>query len=106
MRRDALVAFCQAQGIQVEAYSPLAKATTLQDHTLVTVAKSAGKTPAQVLIRWSLQRGYITLPKSTNPERIEQNTAVYDFELNVAQMEQLNGLDRQMTTGWDPTKSP
>ncbi len=106
MRRDALVAFCQAQGIQVEAYSPLAKATTLQDHTLVTVAKSAGKTPAQVLIRWSLQRGYITLPKSTNPERIEQNTAVYDFELNVAQMEQLNGLDRQMTTGWDPTTSP
>ena len=90
----------------MQAYSPLAKAAALEDPTLRAVAADAGKTPAQVLIRWSLQRGYVTLPKSTNPGRIEQNAAVFGFELTPEQMGRLDGLDRHMVTGWDPTVNP
>ena len=106
LRRDALVAACHSAGIAVQAYSPLAKAAALEDPTLRAVAADAGKTPAQVLIRWSLQRGYVTLPKSTNPGRIEQNAAVFGFELTPEQMGRLDGLDRHMVTGWDPTVNP
>jgi len=105
LRRDDIEAFCRLHHIVIEAYSPLAKAQRMTDATLVTVAEECGVTPAQVMIRWSLQRRYVTIPKSTNPARIANNADVFGFELSDHQMELLNSLDEHLVTGWDPTTS-
>jgi diketogulonate reductase-like aldo/keto reductase len=102
LQRRELVAFCEAQGIVVEAYSPLTKARALDNATLAAVAQEARATPAQVLLRWSLQKGFVTLPKSVNPERQAENLSVYSFALTQAQMDTLDGLESNMITGWDP----
>ena len=60
------------------------------------------RSPAQVLIRWSLQRGFVVLPKSVHAERIAENGTVFDFALSAAQMQRLDALDESFTTGWDP----
>jgi diketogulonate reductase-like aldo/keto reductase len=102
LQRPQLVAFCQAQGIVVEAYSPLTKGHALNNATLAKVASEAGVTPAQVLLRWSLQKGFVPLPKSVNPERQAENLNVFGFELTPAHMAALDALESGMTTGWDP----
>ena len=103
LRRDELVEFCKEKNIIIEAYSPLAKAMKMDDKTLVKVAKKYEKSPAQILIRWSLQKEYITLPKSSNPTRIKENSEVFDFEIKEEDMNLLDTLDEQFRTGWDPT---
>ena len=103
LRRDALVEFCKEKNILIEAYSPLAKAMKMDDKTLLKVAKKYQKSPAQVLIRWSLQKEYIPLPKSSNPIRIKDNADVFDFEIKEEDMNLLDTLDEQFRTGWDPT---
>ena len=80
----------------VEAYSPLGTGRHLSDPTVARVAESVGRTPAQVLLRWCLQRGTIVLPKSTHRERIEQNAQIFDFTLSDDEMATLDALD---TTG-------
>lgn len=104
-RRD-VVELCRAQGIALEAYSPLTKGRRLDDPTLRSVAERVGRTPAQVLIRWALQRDLIVIPKSTNRGRIRENADVFDFELPAAEMERLEALDEGLVTGWDPTTAP
>ncbi|TIA88350.1 hypothetical protein E3P99_02636 [Wallemia hederae] len=88
------VAFCQERGIICEAYCPLVRAFKAEDETLVSIAKETGKSWAQVLVRWSLQRGFVTLPKSDNPERQKHNADVFDFELSDDQMQKLSALNR------------
>jgi len=83
----------------VEAYSPLGTGRHLKNRQVAAIAERLGRTPAQVLIRWSLQRGVIVLPKSTHRERIEQNAQVFDFELSAEDMAALDALDR--TAGTD-----
>ena len=78
----------------LEAYSPLGTGRHLRDRQVAGIAERLGRTPAQVLIRWSLQRGVVVLPKSTHRERIEQNAQVFDFELSAEDMAALDGLDR------------
>ncbi|KAK1765819.1 NADP-dependent oxidoreductase domain-containing protein [Phialemonium atrogriseum] len=90
-----LVAYCRKHGIVVQAYSPLARAGKMEDPTLVAVAEKYGKTPAQILIRYSLQKGWVPLPKSERPERIRENAMVYDFEISDEAMETLDALDEQ-----------
>lgn len=63
-----------------------------------------GRSVCQVMIRFSLQKGYITLPKSQHPQRIAENAQVFDFELLPEDMRELNALDTRLPTGWDPTK--
>ncbi|MCY1136379.1 aldo/keto reductase [Actinoplanes sp. Pm04-4] len=91
-RRDLLTA-CEARGLALEAYSPLGTGRHLRDPQVAEIADRLNRTPAQVLIRWALQRGLIVLPKSTHRERIEQNAQVFDFELTSADVEALDGLD-------------
>ena len=100
-----LLAKCQAEKIVLEAYSPLAHGEKLQDKTLHQLADSLGKTPAQVLIRWSLQHGNIVIPKSSNPERIRQNGSVFDFELDTATMATIDAWNEDLRTCWDPTNA-
>jgi diketogulonate reductase-like aldo/keto reductase len=92
--RRALQEACEQHGIALEAYSPLGTGRHLDDERVGDIAARVGRTPAQVLVRWSLQRGLVVLPKSTHRERIEQNAQVYDFELAEDDLATLDGLDR------------
>ncbi|HKO83450.1 MAG TPA: aldo/keto reductase [Actinomycetota bacterium] len=92
--RRALLAACDRHGVALEAYSPLGTGRHLGDRRVARIAERLGRTPAQVLIRWSLQRDLVVLPKSTHRERIEQNGQVFDFELAEGDMGALDGLDR------------
>jgi diketogulonate reductase-like aldo/keto reductase len=102
-REDALRR-CAEEGIAVEAYSPLTKGRRLDDSTVASIAAELRRTPAQVLIRWSLQKGFIVLPRSSNTGRIAENAAVFDFDLDDEQMAALDALDEGLTTGWDPAR--
>lgn len=89
-----IVDFCQNNGIIVEAYSPLARNKKSNDPTLNEIGKSHGKSVAQVMIRYCLQKDWVPLPKSDTPSRIVENANVYDFELSKDEMNKLDGLDR------------
>jgi diketogulonate reductase-like aldo/keto reductase len=102
--REDTVLRCAEEGIAVEAYSPLTKGRRLHDTTVGAIAEEVGRTPAQVLIRWSLQRGFVVLPRSSNPARIAENAAVFDFRLDDGQMARLDALDEGLKTGWDPVR--
>ena len=80
-------------GIVTEAYGPLGIGRLLDNPTIATIAQAHGKTPAQVLIRWSIQLGNVVIPRSSNPERIKSNLDMFDFELSDEEMATLNGLD-------------
>ncbi|RUS30793.1 aldo-keto reductase [Jimgerdemannia flammicorona] len=103
LTREDLVAFCNGQNIRVEAYSPLTMGQKLKDPTLVSIARKHGKQPAQILIRWSLQRGFIPLPKSVHKERIIANADVFGWEISAEDMDALTGLNEDFVTEWDPT---
>ncbi|GGL89502.1 aldo/keto reductase [Micromonospora yangpuensis] len=87
-------AYGRAHGILTQAWSPIAQGLVLDDPTIVDVAEQLGRTPAQVVLRWHLQRGDIVFPKSNTPARIEENFRLFDFELDEATMERISGLDR------------
>ena len=97
--RRALQDTCERRGVALEAYSPLGTGRHLRDRDVADIAERLGRTPAQVLIRWSVQRGLIVLPKSSHRDRIVQNADVFDFELSDDEMAALDGLDR--TNGTD-----
>ncbi|MBU2668117.1 aldo/keto reductase [Actinoplanes bogorensis] len=97
--RRALLDESERHGVAVEAYSPLGTGRHLGSREVAGIAEQHGRTPAQVLIRWSLQHGLIVLPKSTHRERIEQNAQVFDFELGPDDMAALDRLDRTGGTG-------
>jgi 2,5-diketo-D-gluconate reductase A len=87
-------AYDEAHGIATEAWSPLAKGDLLDDPVVTEVAERVGRTPAQVVLRWHVQRGNIVFPKSVTPERIRENFEIFDFELEPADIERIAGLDR------------
>ena len=88
-----LLTFCQAQGIQLEAYSPLTRGKKMAHPVLQDVAKRLGKTEAQVLLRWAIQHQVVVLPKSQRKERIIENAQIFDFEIPVDEMKILDGLN-------------
>ena len=84
----------QRHGVLTEAWSPIAKGQVMDDDTIGEIASLVGRTPAQVTLRWHVQRGDIVFPKSMNPDRMRQNFEIFDFELEPAQMAALDALDR------------
>ena len=96
--RRALLDAGRRLGLATEAYSPLGTGRHLRDRTVARVAAEAGRTAAQVLLRWCLQRGLVVIPKSSHRDRIAENAAVFDFTLPAEQMEQLDELDRTGAT--------
>jgi 2,5-diketo-D-gluconate reductase A len=84
----------EEHGIATEAWSPLKQGEVLRDPVIVEIAERAARTPAQVVLRWHVQRGNIVFPKSTTPERIRENFELFDFELEPGDVERINGLDR------------
>lgn len=99
-------AWCRAQGVVVEAYSPLAKGRRMDHPVLGAVAAEVGRTPAQVLLRWGLERDMVVLPKSVSPERMAENADLFGWELGPALLEQLDALEEGAVTGWDPREAP
>ena len=93
LNQAALRAVNESRGIVTEAYGPLGVGRLLDNPTIVSVAEAHGKTPAQALIRWSIQLGNIVIPRSSSPERVRSNLDVFDFELTDDEMATLNGLD-------------
>jgi diketogulonate reductase-like aldo/keto reductase len=87
-----LIDYCKQKGIVVEAYSPLTRGIELQNETAVSMAQKYNKTPAQILLRWGIQRGLVVLPKSQNKQRINENFDIFDFEIQQADMETLNSF--------------
>jgi diketogulonate reductase-like aldo/keto reductase len=85
---------CEGQGVAVEAYSPLGTGRHLSNKTVAQIAERLNRTPAQVLLRWCLQRDTIVLPKSTHQDRIEANARVFDFSLSDEEMALMDGLDQ------------
>jgi 2,5-diketo-D-gluconate reductase A len=90
----AVIQATQAHGIAVEAWSPLGQGAVLQEPLIQQIANAKGKTVAQVILRWHIQHGYIVFPKSMHRERIEENTAIFDFELTADDIATIDALDR------------
>ena len=91
---DEVRAYGESQGIATEAWSPIAQGAVLDDPVITEIASSVDRTPAQVVLRWHIQRDSIVFPKSSTPERIEENFALFDFELDDDAMERITSLDR------------
>jgi 2,5-diketo-D-gluconate reductase A len=102
LTQDDVRAFCAEHQIAVEAWSPIAQGLVLTDPTIDEIARRVGKTPAQVVLRWHIERGDILFPKSVTPERIEENIAIFDFELSGEDVEAISALNRNERTGPDP----
>ncbi|MDP3741166.1 MAG: aldo/keto reductase [bacterium] len=98
-----LADYCAQNNIAVEAYSPLVHGQKLDNPRLSKIAKKYGKSNAQILIRWSLQHGFIVLPKSSHKDRIQENIKVFDFALTDEDMRSLDTLHENFRTCWDPT---
>ncbi|WP_326924058.1 aldo/keto reductase [Bacillus haynesii] len=102
LTQKELQTFCSSHGIQLQAWSPLMQGQLLSHPLLKDIADKHGKTPAQVILRWDLQNGVITIPKSTKAERIAQNADIFDFELTIEEMKQIDGLNENTRVGPDP----
>jgi diketogulonate reductase-like aldo/keto reductase len=97
-----LLAYDAAKGIRHEAWSPLTRGRSLDNPVVVRVARAHGKTPAQVLLRWDLEHGVVTIPKSVHRERIAENAALFDFALTADEVKAIDGLDTGTRIGPDP----
>ena len=96
-------ATCAEHGIIIESYSPLMQAGEVIEHPTVTkIAKAHGKTPAQVILRWHVQNGFIVIPKSVRAERIQENFDLFDFELSSDDMQAIEAMDEGRRIGADP----
>jgi methylglyoxal/glyoxal reductase len=94
--------FCKKHGIQLEAWSPLMQGGLLEEPALVEIAKKYYKSTAQIIIRWDLQTGVVTIPKSVKPHRIAENADVFDFELSQEDMDIINALNQDQRMFADP----
>jgi methylglyoxal/glyoxal reductase len=101
--QEDLLEYCKIKNIQLEAYSPLARAEKLQDAELIQIADKYSKSTAQIMIRWSLQHDLVVIPKSVHKKRIIENADVYDFEISEEDMMKINSLDQGLRVAWDPT---
>ena len=104
LARPDVVEWCEKRGVVLEAYSPIVRGKRMAETVLQPLTKKYGKTGAQVLLRWSLQKGFVPLPKSVTLSRIEENADLYDFELTADEMKSLE-TGEYAPCAWDPTVS-
>ncbi|MEK3890502.1 aldo/keto reductase [Bacillus sp. FSL K6-3431] len=97
-----LRSYCKENGIQIESWSPLMQGKILDNELLVDIGKIYEKTPAQVILRWNIQCGVVTIPKSVKEHRIIENADIFDFQLSNEDMERINGLNQNQRVGADP----
>ena len=103
-QENDVIPYIQKLGIVVQGWYPLGgrghTAELLSDEVISTIAKAHGKSSAQVILRWNLQKGVVVIPGSSNPAHIQENTELYDFELSEEEMRQINALDRNEKHDW------
>lgn len=99
-----LVKLCKEKGIQFESWSPLGaiKNGLLQDKTIVELAEKYNKTPAQIILRWNIEKDIVTIPKSSNKDRQKENISIFDFELSKEDISKIDALDRNERVGSHP----
>ncbi|EEA22181.1 hypothetical protein TMatcc_008385 [Talaromyces marneffei ATCC 18224] len=100
LQRKDIIDWCQKRGVLVQAWAPLAQANRWNDPSLKDIVKRTGKTEAQILLRWSLQKGFNPLPKSVTPSRIVENTKIFDFELSDSELAVME-TDEYDYHGWE-----
>lgn len=96
--------FCQEHNIQLEAWAPLMQGGLLEDSTIAKIAEKYGKSNAQVILRWDIQNGVITIPKSVRKERMIQNADIFDFSLTDEEIQVINAMNLDKRVGPDPTE--
>jgi len=96
-----LIKYCERHLIQVEAWSPIMKGN-IRDDSILKIAERLNKTPAQIVLRWHLQQSVIVIPKSSNKNRIIENSNIFDFELSDEEMKEISSLDRNYRFGPNP----
>ncbi|KAK4057953.1 hypothetical protein OIO90_001172 [Microbotryomycetes sp. JL221] len=106
MTRDKLVEFCQQHDIVLEAWGPLVRGQRFDHPEVVRLANKYNRTPAQILLRWGLDRGFVVIPKSVKKQRIIDNTQVFDFKLEKDDLDQLTSLDEFLITDWEVSTVP
>ncbi|MBA2871059.1 diketogulonate reductase-like aldo/keto reductase [Anoxybacillus calidus] len=102
LTQKELHSFCKEHGIQLEAWSPLMQGQLLDNEVLQEIAKKYNKSVAQVILRWDLQNGVVTIPKTTKEHRIVENASVFDFELTEEDMKRIDDLNQNHRVGPDP----
>jgi len=109
LTQKPLVNYCQELGIVVESWSPLGgskpgevRNSIIQEPLLATIGKKYNKTPAQVILRWNIELGFVTIPKSTTPERIRENIDIFNFELTPEDIAAIDNLNKNQRVGPDP----
>ncbi|PUA37114.1 aldo/keto reductase [Paenibacillus elgii] len=102
LSQQALRDFCAQHDIQIEAWSPLMQGQLLDNPVLQEIGARHGKSVAQVILRWDLQHGIVTIPKSTKAHRIIENASVFDFELTGEEMARIDALNQNLRVGPDP----
>lgn len=103
LQQRELRQYCREHNIAIESWSPLKQGGDILEHTTVKeIADKYNKTPAQIVLRWHAQNGFIMIPKSVTPKRIEENISIFDFELSSNDMESLDSLDREERIGPHP----
>ncbi|MET7683977.1 aldo/keto reductase [Streptomyces sp. NPDC005423] len=104
LTQDDVRAVDAEHGIATEAWSPIAQGKVLEDPTINRIAQRVGRSPAQVTLRWHIQRGDIVFPKSATKKRIEENFDLFDFELSEGDLGEISALNRDERTGPDPDR--
>jgi methylglyoxal/glyoxal reductase len=102
LTQEEVKTFCDSNGIQFEAWSPLMQGQLFDNPLLKDLAAKYNKTTAQIILRWDLQNGVVTIPKSTKDHRIVENAAIFDFELSNEDMDRISGLNENHRVGPDP----
>ncbi|MBQ4869263.1 aldo/keto reductase [Priestia megaterium] len=102
LTQKELQAFCEKHHIQLEAWSPLMQGELLNNEVLTEIANKHNKSVAQVILRWDVQNGIITIPKSTKEQRIVENASIFDFELTKEEIERIDELNQNHRVGPDP----
>lgn len=102
LQQQSLRAFCKEHNIQLEAWAPLMQGGLLEDPTIAKIAEKYEKSNSQVILRWDIQSGVITIPKSVRKERMAQNADIFDFSLTDAEMQIINAMNLDKRVGPDP----
>jgi diketogulonate reductase-like aldo/keto reductase len=102
LTQNELLEFCRQNQIQLEAWSPLTKGKILGDPVVTSLAEKHNKTPAQILLRWDLEKEVVTIPKSVTPERINENSQIFDFRLSQEDISLIDSLNKNYRLGPDP----
>jgi len=102
LTQEVSVLYFKSQGVVIESWSPLMRGQLSDSEILIDIAKKYDKTPAQIVLRWNIEKGYVTIPKSVKVERLKENISIFDFELNEEDIRRIDSINIDYRTGPDP----